>query len=320
VTPTLSAAATIAGDSVAAAQLLLGVTVLPPWTSRAPIDFGAVIALYGIAAGDRGQSRAVYARQHLVNEHGGYWAGAAIGQIDRTASFASNAFDVGAWITQGRGRYTATLSTTSTDDHDVFLHTSLKLHPFVEQVRVADAAVTAEFLGETFNMEASVGARFAVKGLDGSRAFASLAVGARVTRLARLVVSFGNQLADPLRGTPEWRYASLGLRFANAPSRAGFPRGRSGPALLAARLDDGRVRITVAAPATAQRVEIAGTLTGWDPVPLVRGAAGWETTLTLPPGAYRVQVRLNRGDWRVPGNLTVVSDEFGQRAGLIIVQ
>ncbi len=166
-TPTLSGAATITSDSVAAAQLLMGATVLPPWTTRAPIDLGAVIALYGISVGDRAQSRSVYVRQHLVYERGGYWVGAAISQVDRTASFASNAFDAGAWITQGRGRFTATVSTTSTDDHDVFLHTSFLVQPFADKVRVADASVTAEYLGETFNMEASLGGRFAVKGLEG---------------------------------------------------------------------------------------------------------------------------------------------------------
>ncbi len=137
--------------------------------------------------------------------------------------------------------------------------------------------------------------------------------------MIRMIVSVGSQMADPLRGTPQWNFASAGLRLANSPSRVGFPRGRSAPALQATRLDDGRYRISIAAPAEARRVEIAGTLTGWEPVELVRGASGWEITLTVPAGPHRVQVRVNSGDWRVPGNLTVVGDEFGQRAGLIIL-
>jgi hypothetical protein len=319
VTPILSVAATIAGDSVAAAQLLMGVKVLPPWTDRAPIDVGAVYALYGIAAGDRGQSRMLYARQHLLLDRGGYWIGGAFGQIDREASFASDAIDVGAWLTKGRTRLTATLSTTGTDDREVFQNTALRPHPFATSVRVADAMVTVEYSGDRFDFDASAGGRVAVAGLDGSRGFASFAVGMRVAQRARAVAAFGSQLADPLRGTPEWRYASIGMRFANARATTGIPAGHAGPALEATRTGDGRARITIAAPASAQRVELAGSLTGWEPVALERGLNGWEITLSAPPGIHRVQVRVNGGEWRVPANLTASRDEFGKRSGLIVL-
>src|SRR5262245_12698126 len=38
VAPMLRGDATVTSDSVAAVQLLMGVNILPPWTSRAPVD------------------------------------------------------------------------------------------------------------------------------------------------------------------------------------------------------------------------------------------------------------------------------------------
>jgi hypothetical protein len=310
---------TIAGDSLAAAQALMGVNVLPPWTLRAPIDVGAVVALYGIVAGDRSQSRSLYVRQHLLSPRGGLWIGAAISQIDRTASFSSNSFDAGGWTAHGRTRYTATVTTTSTTDRDVFLDTPFGVHPFVERVRVADASLRIERSGTTFDTELEFGGRFSVEGIDGAQGFANVSIAWRLVHSMRMVVSGGTRLADPLRGTPAWSFASAGIRLAS-PSSHGIPvRGRSAPPLEATRLSSGRVRIEVAAPATAHTVEIAGTLTGWQPMVLVNENGAWGLTLTIPSGAQRVQVRVDGGEWRVPANLAIETDEFGKRSGVIIV-
>jgi hypothetical protein len=319
VTPMISGAATITGDSVAAAQLLMGAKVIPPWSDRAPVDVGAVVALYGIAAGDRGQSRTLYLRQHLLAERGGFWIGGAIGQIDRAASFASNAIDAGAWIGRGRSRITAMLSTTSTTDHEVFRESALTPDQFAQKVRVGDGSLTFEFATNRIDIESTVGGRVALEGLQGSGGFVTMSIGWRVARLARIVVGAASQLADPLRGTPEWRYVSIGMRFANSPSVSAIPRGRAAPALQARRVSDSTVRFMIAAPADAHTVEIAGTFTAWEPVALFHGDSGWEITLPATPGAHHLQVRINRGEWRVPVNLTPGRDEFNTRFGIIVL-
>jgi hypothetical protein len=140
-----------------------------------------------------------------------------------------------------------------------------------------------------------------------------------VTRTVRMVVSGGSQLADPLRGTPQWRFASIGMRVASPPSGIPASRGRVGPPVEARRLFDGRVQITVSAPGTSTQVEIAGSFTAWQPQALERTDDGWRITLTVPPGAHRIQVRVNGADWRVPSNLPAETDEFGSRAGLIVI-
>lgn len=319
VTPTLSGAATISGDSVAAAQVIMGVQFIPPWSDRAPIDLGAVVALYGIADGDRAQSRTLFLRQHLMYDRRGFWVGGAIGQIDRAVSFASNSVDAGGWLSWGRKRLTATVATIATNDRDVFLHTPLVADQFAERFRVADASITFEYAASRVVLESTIGARVAIEGLEGSRGFALASVAWRVARSASLLFSGGSQLADPLRGTPEWKFFSAGLRFSKSPSGSVIPRGPAAPPISAERLTDSTIRFTVDAPFSSSSVEVAGSFTGWTAISLDLEGDTWVATLPAAPGAHRLKVRINGGEWRVPSNLQPGRDEYGVRYGIIII-
>ncbi|HYV96227.1 MAG TPA: glycogen-binding domain-containing protein [Gemmatimonadaceae bacterium] len=319
VTPLLSGALTAAGDSVAAAQLAMGARVVPPWSDRMPVDVGAIIALYGIAAGDRGQARTLYVRQQRLYDRAGLWIGAALSQIDRATTLSSNNIDAGVWLVRGRARFTATLATTSTNDQAVFVNTGFTPNPFASAVRVADASLGIEYVREHLDIDATAGARFSVRDIDGSRGFASASLGWRLSRISQIVISGGTQLADPLRGTPQWKFVSAGIRFANLRPPEGIPAGRRGPVVDVVRTDNGMVRVSVATLLAAQQVEITGTLTKWSPVALQRAGDGWEITFAAPPGLHRVQIRVNGGEWRVPINLPAARDEFGGRSGVIVL-
>jgi hypothetical protein len=71
----------------------------------------------------------------------------------------------------------------------------------------------------------------------------------------------------------------------------------------------------------AERVELAGDFTDWQPVALerTRGPA-WELSVELAPGVYRLNVRIDGGAWQVPRGATPQQDEFGGVVGLIIVR
>jgi hypothetical protein len=318
-TPILSGAATVAGDSVAAAQIGFGVRMLPPWTNRAPFELGGIVALYGLAAGDRGQSRVLYAQQRLVNARGGFWISGAIGQIDRVASFASNAVDVGTWFSRGSSQMTLSLSTTATNDRDVFTGTDMAPDEFATTVRVLDAGASLLHVRSRFEVDLALGMRWPLEGLSGTRAFGTGTVAWRMRGRAWLVAGAGYRLADPLRGTPEWRYVSAGIRISNTRDAA-TAVSRAGVLLGAERLPDGRIRLVVGAPPESQRVEVRGTFTDWAPVALTRGADGWSVVLGAAGATHRVQVRVNGGPWRVPLSLPAVEDEFGQRAGILVIE
>ncbi|MBX6331188.1 MAG: glycogen-binding domain-containing protein [Gemmatimonadaceae bacterium] len=83
---------------------------------------------------------------------------------------------------------------------------------------------------------------------------------------------------------------------------------------------NGKRTIAVELP-EAHQVEIMGDFTDWIPVALTRDAAGrWSTTLAIPPGAHRMNVRVDGGAWRVPPGLTPVNDDFNGLTGLLIVR
>jgi hypothetical protein len=318
-TPLLSGAATIAGDSVAAAQLILAATAVPPWSSRLPIDIGALVALYGIAAGDRGTSRSAFVRQHVLTDRGGYWLGGSIAQTERERAFASNALELGVWRALGIFRFTALASTTQTNDRDVFRN-SLPLRDVLPQkVRVADATLIGRIGGDRIDVEAVLGMRYGIEGLGGRRDFGMLSVAVRAFSDAYVVASSGSQLADPLRGTPEWRFVSLGLRFASDAADGRVRRSRLGPLVAVERVSREEILVVIAAPLSARRVEIKGSVSDWLPVAAERADRGWGVRLPAVSGAHQLQVRIDGGSWRVPANLPVVVDEYGVRSGLIVI-
>ncbi len=319
VTPLLSAAATIAGDSVAAAQMILAATALPPWSVRLPIDIGALVALYGIAAGDRGTSRSGFVRQHVLTDRGGYWLGGSVAQTERERPYASNALELGVWRALGLLRLTATASTVQSGDRDVFRNSLPVSDPSAAKVRVVDATLIGRAGGDRVDVEGVIGMRYGIVGFGGRRDFGLLSVAVRTISDAYIVVSSGSQLADPLRGTPEWRFVSLGLRFASDAADGRVRRSRLGPLVAVERVSDAELLVVIAAPMGARRVEIKGSMTDWLPVESVRADRGWGVRVPSVTGAHQIQVRVDGGAWRVPANLPVVVDEYGARSGLIVI-
>lgn len=72
--------------------------------------------------------------------------------------------------------------------------------------------------------------------------------------------------------------------------------------------------------AGANRVELAGDFSDWDPIPLARVQAGdWAVDLSVRSGVHQLAMRVDGGPWRVPAGLASVTDEFGGVSGVLIV-
>ena len=68
-------------------------------------------------------------------------------------------------------------------------------------------------------------------------------------------------------------------------------------------------------------VELLADVTEWIAVPLVRQPGGeWQGYYRIPPGARRVNLRLNGAEVVVPLNVSAVDDEFAGRVGVLIVK
>ena len=91
------------------------------------------------------------------------------------------------------------------------------------------------------------------------------------------------------------------------------------------RLDDGRIRFRVRAPA-AQSVALVGDWTGWDPAagPMARSddpkaASVWEIAAAVPPGRHTYSFLVDGQPVRPPEADAYVSDGFGSENGVLLV-
>jgi hypothetical protein len=148
--------------------------------------------------------------------------------------------------------------------------------------------------------------------------------------------SVGSYPTDLLQGLPGGRYASLTLRLPSPKRKLPPP-----PVPITVRPEDvpdtpvaaGVVLFSLAAGVTereervirvrtsgAQRVEVMGDFSDWEPVQLRLSPTGiWEVSLRVPPGRHRFVVRVDGGDWLVPNNIVRVRDDFDGFAGAIVV-
>jgi hypothetical protein len=113
-----------------------------------------------------------------------------------------------------------------------------------------------------------------------------------------------------LQGT----YVSAGLRV-----RVGRAPGSAG-SLPVDLVREGDVVVATFRVADAAGLAIAGEWNDWQAQPLVRHGSGrWQVVLPLRPGVYRFSLVDGAGRWFVPEGVTAVDDEFGGRAGLLVV-
>ena len=196
------------------------------------------------------------------------------------------------------------------------------------RARWTEAEATASWGAGRLALDARIGGRPDVR-TDGVRGAAwgaldaTYALGPR----AALVASAGVRPSSPEVVAPGGRFLRIGARLsprASAPSpvrphRA--PEIRPGAASLdLRRLEDGRYVISVRAP-RARIVEVSADFTSWEPVALERVTADrWETTVSLAPGAYRINVRVDGERWLAPPGTAEVDDSFGGTAGLVVAR
>jgi hypothetical protein len=81
-----------------------------------------------------------------------------------------------------------------------------------------------------------------------------------------------------------------------------------------------RVRIRVEVPQGAERVEVLGDFTVWEPVAMAPRRGGWEVELEVPPGAHHYGF-LADGEWYLPeGEPSAVPDEWGRLSAILVVE
>lgn len=142
-----------------------------------------------------------------------------------------------------------------------------------------------------------------------------------------LVASVGHSLPELSLAMPGARYRSLGVRLAlGAPPRRGARSGGAPP--VTADNAAGTPRLVLATPhrlaivgPAADRAEVMGDFTDWQPRPLVpTGEGRWALDAALTRGLHQMNVRFDGGEWVVPAGTVAVEDGFGGRVGIFVVR
>ena len=145
---------------------------------------------------------------------------------------------------------------------------------------------------------------------------------------AALVAAAGRHPGVPEQRIDPSSFATIGLRFATVPlpRRAAVPEvaPADGDVPASARFQvlsgSGGTHLLVLTGLRGERVDINGDFTSWEPVVLERvGPDVWQRTLTIPPGAHRVVISIDGGEWRPPPGLPISSDGFGEEAGVLYI-
>jgi hypothetical protein len=151
------------------------------------------------------------------------------------------------------------------------------------------------------------------------RGSATVALNSRLS----LVAEGGNQPAIAWVGTPAKRFASLGLRMSTAslvhPDASPNVRPNAASFVLQPIGHQGYV-VSLRVP-SARAVEISGDFNGWKALALRQARPDvWETTLTLAPGTYHMNVRVNGDNWTAPPGVPSTNDDFNGTVGLVVVR
>jgi Glycogen recognition site of AMP-activated protein kinase len=171
-------------------------------------------------------------------------------------------------------------------------------------------------------LDAAFGARPAVDAFP--RAFwGRLSAAVQATPGVAFFASAGNDPARITIGTPQTRVVTLGLRLSRLslqrPTRA-LPVRPTAAAFSLRPMGANTYVVSIYVP-RARTVELSGDFGRWKPLALYETSPDvWETTLTLPPGTYRMNLRIDGDQWRAPPGMAAVADEFNGTVGIIAVR
>jgi hypothetical protein len=318
---------TLAGDGRSTSQVLLTASLLGRPGRSTRWEIGGALTAFG--QGSLGVSGGAYlvAREHFTVGRFGAWVGAAVGGVEDLDHWSpTRTAEIGSWFATRETRLSAAAILVDTRSEPYGIEGSLVTDP----VTYADASLGLEWaFRRRIELDARGGLRVISRGAltptgRGTRPFAAVDAAFWVTPRVAIVAAIGRQLSDLARATPDTRFAALALRFAMreraaspAPAR-GQPIAVAAPRLSLVTDTAGQLRLRIAA-SPASLVELAATFTSWEPVALARRGDLWELDRSIPSGAHRVLVRVDRGPWIVPANLPAAADDFGGTVGIVTV-
>ena len=306
-------------------QGMLGGSLFTPTAGPFTGEFSANVGGSAHEDGARTGLTLAALRGHVMSGTRGAWIGGGVGSTwDGYRWGAYRQAEAGVWIQHDQTTALASAMPTVVSD----------------SIRYTDLELAGRWLFDKFELGASIGGRAGghLPVLDASTsAWGSVSATAWVTPRVGIVAIGGTYPVDYTQGYPGGRFLGLSMRVAT--SRVLRPTESSGVRLAGvsraaeplsdsnlsfeSRPDptDGSRRILRVRAPSAERVEIAGDFSDWQPVSMRRDAAGWWTAaLRIPSGTHEMNVRINGGRWVVPEGVLAIRDELGGNVGLLVIR
>lgn len=316
-----SANLTYAADSLAAAQAVAVADI--PWnvSERLRTEVGVAGASFSLRSAGRGGNANLFTRQHAVSRDRGVFTGFAVGRTARDGiSSSSWNVDVGAWQRWEFLYLSAALTRHASADWPLLLASGVVRNPDDERYELLDAQVTLQARNGPHDFTLSFTQRDGIGGTE-ARFHALTASGTlQFTERVAIVAGGGRQLADPLRGLPQADLITISARVSFGPKPLPvMQRSAIARAEVIRRIGGGGELVVRVFATDTMLVDVAGDFSAWQPVQMEREGSFWVARVPLPPGKYRVAVRVNLGEWRAPRNLARVRDDYGGESGLVVI-
>lgn len=255
-------------------------------------------------------------RLHWARSRAGLWAGVGGGAGDDGVEARGIAFaDAGGWVALGPATVSGALLPTTIDPGGAYLDAELALRAAWTRLEVSAGAGRRWWRADELDDES----------------WASVGLQLHLHRQLALTAAAGRFPSDPVRGFGDGRYLQFGARvgISRSPDQEGWALRqayRSRPPLAPPVVRTFEVRTVLAvrrfvirAPA-ANRVELAGDFTDWEPLPLLRAPDGsWQLERMVPAGSYRFNLRVDGGVWGAPPGVPTVRDDFGGVVGVLVL-
>jgi hypothetical protein len=136
-----------------------------------------------------------------------------------------------------------------------------------------------------------------------------------------LVAAGGSRASEPAIGRVGGTFFSFGVRLASVPwiAHTLHPGAHSTASSFGVRAAGPARIIYVHAPA-ARTIELMADFTDWQPIAMHHASNDeWQVAMPIAPGAHRVNIRVDGGEWTAPPGASTVQDEFNGIVGLVVV-
>jgi hypothetical protein len=289
------------------------------------VEGGGTATILGTSDLAPSSSWTAFGRAHWLGTGWGAWLGGGGGRVRlEHTTFPAGTGEVGGWYRRGENRLTLSAVAVGTSTVSTVIFSDQTVLRVTDPVRYADVSLVGHTAWRRFELDAIALSRHAFRGELASAPTAAVAAAWWATPNVAVAAALGRQLSDPMRGTVRARYATLAVRLSAerhgpvTPLRMPPVVPVGAASLVVGEAGKGSALLRVYTPG-AQRVEVMGDITGWEPRALDRRDGRWEIRLTAASGSHHVVVRIDGGRWIVPVNLPRLDDELGGTVGLIVI-